>query len=544
MAIDSVRPIVRGFFLVGSVNWVVEVALTTAVYERTGSTSWVAASVALRLVPAIAIGPLAGVLADRTDRRLVVVGSCAARAVTLSVLAAASFSGATPAVLVALAVVDSTLATPFRPAALGLVPRAVGPAGLAAANASIGTVLQATWIVGPGAGTLAAGVVGPGFAFTVAGIAVALAALTTRNAGSCPALRRSDVPRSSLEMLRDGVVAVRQAEGAVALLMLAVIVELVFGFELVAHVDVAAQRLGIGAAGAGWLTAFIGIGGVLGGSLAAAIARGRHAGLAAAAASAGFGVCLATLALLTAAPMAFGLMAIEGGANVLYDVLTVTMLQRVLSGAVVARAQALIDAAGALALAAGSLLAPVLIGGLGLPGSLVAVGMAAIVAVVAVAPALVVADRGTSARVQSLVPVVECFRATGLFEMAPYHVVERVAAASRVTRAETGSVVVAQGDHASAVHVVEAGNLQVIAAADGHNRIVNELGPGDWFGEIGVAGGRPRTATVLAETDARVWSIPASTFLDAVASAATVSDPLMRGMQVRLARTEQDSILP
>jgi MFS family permease len=99
-------------------------------------------------------------------------------------------------------------------------------------------------------------------------------------------------------------------------------------------------------------------------------------------------------------------------------------------------------------------------------------------------------------------------------------------------------------DAPATVHVVEAGSLQVIVEADGDTRLVNELGPGDWFGEIGVVGERPRTATVLAETDARVWNIPASAFLDAVASSAPVSDPLTRGMHVRLARTTPNPVLP
>ena len=43
-------------------------------------------------------------------------------------------------------------------------------------------------------------------------------------------------------------------------------VELVFGFELVAHVAVAAERLDIGPQGAGWMTAVVGLGGVLGAS--------------------------------------------------------------------------------------------------------------------------------------------------------------------------------------------------------------------------------------------------------------------------------------
>jgi hypothetical protein len=336
--------------------------------------------------------------------------------------------------------------------------------------------------------------------------------------------------------------AFRLADGVPALAALVVIVELVFGFELVAHVEVAARRLGIGPAGAGWLTAFVGVGGILGGALAASAARGARAGRFAALAGAAFGLCLATLAFLTTPALAFGLMLVEGVANVVYDVLTLTMLHRLLAGGLLARAQSLIDAFGALALAVGALGAPWVIGRLGLPGALILVGVVMVVAVGAVTPRLVAADRATATRVTGLAPVVDCFRATALFEMARYPVVERVAATSRLIDADPGAVVVAQGDPAATVHVVEAGRLRVVVQSAGGPRTVNELGPGDWFGEIGVVGQQPRTATVVAATPARVWSIPGPAFLDAVASSAIVADRLGRGMQVRLDRTKRERV--
>lgn len=544
MTLTPVRPIATGFFVVGSVNWLVEVALTTAVYEQTGSTSWVAVCVAMRFVPNVVIGPLAGVLADRVDRRIVVVGSCASRVIALAVLAAVTFAGGEPAALLVLAVVDSALATPYRPAALGLLPRAVGPAGLAAANATVGRAVQGTWIAGPAAGAAAAGLLDPAFAFAAAAVALAVAAAVGRTISACPPVRSTDVACSPIEMLRDGVVALRLADGVPALAALAVTVELVFGFELVAHVEVAAQRLGIGPAGAGWLAAFVGVGGILGGALAGRAARGAHAGALAALAGAAFGLCLVTLALVTTPVLAFGLMLVEGVANVLYDVLTVTMLHRLLAGGLLARAQSLIDAAGALALAVGSLGAPWVIGHLGLPGALVLVGLVTVVVVGAVTPMLVAADRATSRRVTALAPVVYCFRATALFEMAPYSAVERVAATSRVTGVDPGAIVVAQGDDAATVYVVETGRLHVTVESAAGWRTVNELGPGDWFGEIGVVGQRPRTATVVAATPARVWTIPGAAFLDAVASSPIVADRLGRGMQARLDRTHLELAVP
>src|SRR5262249_61024020 len=97
------------------------------------------------------------------------------------------------------------------------------------------------------------------------------------------------------------------------------------GSELVAHVEVAAQRLDIGPAGAGWLAAFVGVGGILGGTLAGRAARGAHAGGVAALAGAAFGLCLAILAFVPTPALAFGLLLVEGVGNVGYAVVPVTM---------------------------------------------------------------------------------------------------------------------------------------------------------------------------------------------------------------------------
>jgi Cyclic nucleotide-binding domain len=324
-----------------------------------------------------------------------------------------------------------------------------------------------------------------------------------------------------------------------ALLALMVAVECVFGFELVAHVSVAAERLDLGAAGVGWLTAFVGLGGVLGAGIATRAARGRHAGVVLAAAAAGFGVSLAVLALVTSPALAFALMLGEGLANVLYDVLTITLLQRLLAGGRLPRGQAF-DTIGALVLTAGSLLAPVVIGGAGLPGALVAAGVVMLVTAAALAPRLAVIDRDTARRVTELAPVTDCFRATALFATTPYPVVARLAAVATATTIPAGSAVVHEGETADALQIVESGRLTVSRRDGPRQVVVNQLGPRDWFGEIGIVHGAPRTATVTTLTEARVWRIPADIFLATVVASRTVAEPLHSGMRTRLARTHPD----
>ena len=64
---------------------------------------------------------------------------------------------------------------------------------------------------------------------------------------------------------------------------------------------------------------------------------------------------------------------------------------------------------------------------------------------------------------------------------------------------------------------------------------INEVGPGDVVGEIGVVGRRPRTATVIAATDVELWRLPGGVFLSAIEMHPVMPDALRRGIADRLA---------
>src|SRR3954469_12679198 len=68
-------------------DWLYNVALLAFVYERTGSPTWLAFTTAARILPIVVLGPLGGVLADRHDRRHLIIASdlaCAALVVALA----------------------------------------------------------------------------------------------------------------------------------------------------------------------------------------------------------------------------------------------------------------------------------------------------------------------------------------------------------------------------------------------------------------------------------------------------------------------------
>ena len=66
---------------------------------------------------------------------------------------------------------------------------------------------------------------------------------------------------------------------------------------------------------------------------------------------------------------------------------------------------------------------------------------------------------------------------------------------------------------------------------------VRRLGPGDWFGEIGLLRRIPRTVSIVAAEDTSLLAVPGRVFVDAIAGRDSLPDPIERAMCIRLART-------
>src|SRR4029079_14994428 len=80
-----------------------------------------------------------------------------------------------------------------------------------------------------------------------------------------------------------------------------------------------------------------------------------------------------------------------------------------------------------------------------------------------------------------------------------------------------GTRVARQGEPAAAFYVVETGTFAVYTTASTGERIsAPELGPGHYFGEIGLIEAIPRTADVVAATDATVLRIDGTVFVEAL----------------------------
>lgn len=72
-----------------------------------------------------------------------------------------------------------------------------------------------------------------------------------------------------------------------------------------------------------------------------------------------------------------------------------------------------------------------------------------------------------------------------------------------------------QDDPGDAAFVVRTGEIAIlVATADGRELVINELGPGECFGELALLTNAPRSASALARRDSEIILLPRSEFLD------------------------------
>src|SRR3954469_8567077 len=153
-------------------TWAYSIAVVVFAYSEGGATA-VGVVGLLRWVAAGMVSPFAALLADRYDRRAVMVGSDLLRAAMMALAAAAVALDAPAAVVYLLATFVAVAGTPFRPAEAALTPQLTHtPEELGAANVVASAIESVGIFVGPAIGglLLSATSVSTTFLVTAAGV--------------------------------------------------------------------------------------------------------------------------------------------------------------------------------------------------------------------------------------------------------------------------------------------------------------------------------------------------------------------------------------
>jgi MFS family permease len=509
--------------LAGSVigDWAYAVGVSVYAYTQGGATA-VGVLGVVRYVSMAALLPLTSVLADKLDRKRVMVAADLIR-VVLVLIAAAVIELDGPALAVyALAILTSLVGTAFRPAQAALMPSlATHPGELTAANVASSTIESVGFFLGPaiGGALLAVADVATVYVFDAitflwsAVLVMGLRRPTAEATGAAEAKTAADrdgEPAGSSSMFAGAGDGYREIFGHRDIRLLVGLYcaqTIVAGASLVFGVAIALDLLDLGESGVGLLDATVGVGGLIGGFVALVLAqRGKLAR------DFGIGVIMwsAPLVLIAAwptLPAALAAMVLIGVANSVVDVNAFTILQRLVPDAVMGRVFGAVESAIIAGMALGSLLMPLLINTIGLRSGLAVIGAGVTVLVIAGLAGLHRIDQ------VALAPAgLNLLRGVPMLGVLPEVVLERLARVSELVRIPAGRTVFTEGDPGDRFYVIESGTVDVSIRGD----FVRSLGPGDSFGEIALLRDIPRTATVIATTDLVLRAIDRGDFLPAV----------------------------
>jgi CRP/FNR family transcriptional regulator, cyclic AMP receptor protein len=120
-----------------------------------------------------------------------------------------------------------------------------------------------------------------------------------------------------------------------------------------------------------------------------------------------------------------------------------------------------------------------------------------------------------------------------------------LALACRVRQLPKGSIVFFQSDPAEALFVVHSGCIAIfLNSQDGRELVISEAHSGDYFGELSLLTGLPRSASAVAREKSELLVIPAAAFNKVLHSQPPMMQYLLKMTARRLtASTERESAL-
>lgn len=518
------RPLTRllvGEFISGIGDWLYIVAIFVLIYRETGDAALVGLFGAVRVIPYILLSIPAGMVADRYDRRLVLLVSDLLRGSVMVVLTVLVLIDAPIVAIAGLAIVAACGSAFFYPAMGAYMPSLVADERqLGPANSAWSSLQNLSFIIGPAIGGVLLAVGGVTFAFvlnalTFVVIAVILWTLPASTTPASPAATRASATGDAATETPAGDPASPQLARVplAGLGIVQVAVGFLDGGIQVLTVILAIDVLHAGEAANGYLNAAIGVGGLLGAIASGALVLRRHLGPPLVIGAAVFGVGLLVLGAVPLLGVAMVAIAVSSAGAIVLDVVMTTIFQRVVPDELRGRWTGVFMTVSTLAGAAGALLLPVLVVNVGAAPSLGAAGLATILGTM-VGLALIggAATREPSRFEATLAEVAKL----PLFAGVPGARLEAALARLREMPVASGQVVVQQGDPADRFYMIESGNFVVTqsVAPGATPTILRRLGANEVFGELGLLNGSPRTATVTAERDGVLLELDGADFLE------------------------------
>ena len=96
-----------------------------------------------------------------------------------------------------------------------------------------------------------------------------------------------------------------------------------------------------------------------------------------------------------------------------------------------------------------------------------------------------------------------------------------------------------EGEHGEEMYVVSSGSLTIRKTIDGAERVIAEMGSGEFLGEMAILSGEPRNATATANEETVVLVYDKSTFEDLLHRNPSIAVRMVHKLAERLRETTE-----
>ncbi|HEY0478126.1 MAG TPA: DUF1003 domain-containing protein [Kofleriaceae bacterium] len=134
---------------------------------------------------------------------------------------------------------------------------------------------------------------------------------------------------------------------------------------------------------------------------------------------------------------------------------------------------------------------------------------------------------------------IELVKAIPLFESLGEDDVQTLAGKLREVCIETGHSVFAQGDEGDAMYVIEDGAVDIVAGAGKHKVILASLFKRQFFGELALLDGAPRSASAVASRATRLLALERDDFVEFIRNRPGAALAIMHEVGERMRATNE-----
>ncbi|HKF14392.1 MAG TPA: MFS transporter, partial [Gaiellaceae bacterium] len=486
--------------------WAYGIALAVFAYQEGGAAA-VGLVGLLRFIPSAIASPFSAMLADRYRRERVLLVAELLRTGLVALTVVVLVVDGPFELVVLLSALTAVVNSAEGPAESALLPTlATTPRELTAANVVSSTIESLAIFGGPAIGGVLLAATSTEVVFAATAAAFLLSAFLISRVRVDEKPERRERTSGVLAEFGAGFVTLAREPGLRVLVLLLSAQTLVAGALNVLIVVTALQLLDLGEGGVGYLNSAVGIGGLIGALISAALI-GRRLTTNFLLGILLWGIPIALIGLVPEPAPALLFLGLVGLGNTLVDVSAFTLLQRAVPDEVLARVFGAVQALWVGGIGIGAIVAPLLIEALGVRGALIVTG--------ALLPVLTILSHRRLAPLDE-VPIPEreltLLRGIEIFKPLPPPVLESLAGSLAPVRVETAREVFRQGEMGDRFYIVAEGEVEIIS--DGE--VVAVTGPGGYFGEIALLRDVPRTATVRAKGDVELLALEREEFIGAV----------------------------